>query len=181
MTIPETLEAGPITLHRWTADLAGDMYQAVLESMPELVCFMHWATRDYDLDAAQDYLRLSDSEWERAETFNFAMLTPQREVVGSCGLMSRRGPTVYEIGYWVHSAYAGRGYATAVALVLSEAGLGEPGIDRVEIHHDLDNPASGRVAAKAGFRQVGRLKVDKKAPCDSGTHLVWALTLPQRG
>ena len=88
---------------------------------------------------------------------------------------------MYEIGYWVHSAYVGRGYATAVALVLAEAGLGEPGIDRVEIHHDLDNPASGRVAAKAGFHEVRRLTVEKKALCDSGTHLVWARTLPQRG
>lgn len=181
MTIPETLEVGPITLQRWTPDLAGDLHRAVLESMPELVRFMHWATRDYGLDEAKDYLRLSSSEWAGGETFNFAMLTPQRDVVGSCGLMSRRGPTVYEIGYWVHSAYAGRGYATAVALVLAEAGLGEPGIDRVEIHHDLDNPASGRVAAKAGFREAGRLRVEKKAPCDSGTHLVWARRLPQRG
>lgn len=181
MTIPETLEAGPITLHRWTPDLAGDLHRAVLESLPELVRFMHWATGDYDLDAARGYLRLSHGEWDSGETFNFAMLTPQREVVGSCGLMSRRGPTVYEIGYWVHSAYAGRGYATAVAQVLAEAGLGEAGIDRVEIHHDLDNPASGRVAAKAGFREVGRLRVDKKALCDPGTHLVWARTPPKRG
>lgn len=181
MTIPETLDAGPVTLHRWTADLAGDLHRAVLESLDELVPFMQWATADYDRDAAADYLEQSRSEWDSGESFNFAIMTAQRDVVGSCGLMSRRGPAVFEIGYWVHSAYAGRGYATAAALALAEVALGQPGIDRAEIYHDLENPASGRVAAKAGFHEVGPIRAEKKAPCDSGTHLVWVRRLSQPG
>ena len=61
--IPETLKAGPITLHRWTPDLAGDLHRAVVGSMPELTRFMHWATEGYDLDAVLEFLRLSRSEW----------------------------------------------------------------------------------------------------------------------
>jgi len=178
MEIPETIDAGPITLQRWTVDRADDLYRAVLESMPELVSFMPWATKDYDLDAATDYLERSGREWDRGENFNFAMLTSQGDVVGACGLMSRRGPDVFEIGYWVRSAHAGIGYATAAALALAEAGLSHPGIDRVEIHHDIDNPASGRVAAKAGFDKVGPIEARKKAPGDSGTHLVWVRRRP---
>jgi len=93
--------------------------------------------------------------------------------------MSRQGPGVFEIGYWVHSARAGKGYATAAALALTEAGFALPGIDRIEIQHDVDNPASGRVAAKAGFHEQGPIEVETKAPGQSGTHLVWARRRPQ--
>jgi RimJ/RimL family protein N-acetyltransferase len=172
--IPETLDAGPISLQRWTVGRAVDLYRAASDSMPELIPFMPWATADYNLDGAVDYLQRSHSEWDSGENFNYAMLTPEGDLVGCCGLMSRQGPGCLEIGYWVHTGHAGNGYATAAVLALTEAGFGLPEIDRIEIHHDVDNPASGRVAAKAGFQEVGPVQADKKAPGDSGTHLVWA-------
>ncbi len=173
MDMPETLEAGRITLQRWTVDRADALNRAINESLPELMPFMPWATADHGLDATLSYLVHSSKEWDSGENFNYAMLTPERELVGSCGLMSRRGAGVLEIGYWVHSAHAGNGFATAAALALAEVGLARPGIDRVEIHHDVDNPASGRVAAKAGFHELGQIAEKKKAPADSGTHMVW--------
>lgn len=176
--IPQTVDAGPITLRRWTVDRADDLDAAINESLPELMAFMPWATADHDLAATTGYLVQSRGEWDSGESFNYAMLTPVGDVVGACGLMSRQGPGVLEIGYWVSTAHAGNGYATAAVLALTRVGLGQSGIDRVEIHHDLDNPASGRVAAKAGFHEVGRIEVEKKAPNDSGTHLVWVRPLP---
>jgi RimJ/RimL family protein N-acetyltransferase len=178
MEIPETLDAGPIRLQRWTVDRADHLDQAINESLTELIPFMPWATADHDLEATSGFLVRSHGEWDTGENFNYAMLTPAGEVVGGCGLMTRLGPGVFEIGYWVHSAYSGRGYATAAALALTQAGLAQPGIDRVEIRHDVDNPASGRVAAKAGFHEVCQIEAEKKAPGDSGTHLVWACGRP---
>jgi ribosomal-protein-serine acetyltransferase len=174
MEMPENINAGPIMLQRWTVDRADNLDQAIRESLPELMAFMFWATADHDFDATRGYLEGSRSEWDNGENFNYAILTREGDVVGSCGLMSRQGPGVLEIGYWVHSAHAGKGYATAAASALRETGLGWPGIDRVEIHHDVDNPASGRVAAKAGFHELGPVAAERKAPRDSGTHLVWA-------
>jgi len=178
MDMPEHLDAGPIVLLRWTVDRADDLDQAINESLPELMQFMPWANADHDFDATRGYLERSRIEWDNGENFNYAMLTPEGDIVGSCGLMSRQGPGVLEIGYWVHSAHAGQGFATAAALALTEAGLAWPGIDRVEIHHDVDNPASGRVAAKARFEEQGPIKAERKSPRDSGTHLVWVIRRP---
>lgn len=113
MEIPETLDAGPIMLQRWPVDRADHLDQAINESLPELMPFMPWATADHDFDATKDYLVQTHNEWDNGENFNYAMLTPDGDVVGSCGLMSRQGPGVLEIGYWVHSAHTGEGYATA--------------------------------------------------------------------
>jgi ribosomal-protein-serine acetyltransferase len=178
MMIPETIDAGPVTLQRCTADHASDLDQAINESLPELMPFLPWATADHGLEATTSYLVESQSNWDKGVSFNYALLTPDGEVVGSCGLLTRQGPDVFEIGYWIHSSYAGRGYATAVSLALAEIGLAQPEIDCVEIHHDVKNPASGRVAAKAGFRQVRSIEVERKAPGESGTHLVWERSRP---
>jgi ribosomal-protein-serine acetyltransferase len=173
MDMPETIDAGSITLRRWTLDRANELDQAINESLAELMPFMPWATADHDLEATKGYLERSGREWDRGENFDYAILTPGAAVVGSCGLMSRQGPGVFEIGYWVHSAHTGKRYATAAASAVAAAGLARTSIERVEIHHDAENPASGRVAAKAGFHRLGRVEAEKKAPADSGTHLVW--------
>ncbi len=178
--MPETIEAGPIRLRRLTVDCADDLNQAINESLPELMSFMPWATTDHDFAATMGYLERSNLEWDNGENFNYAMLTPEGAVVGSCSLMSRQGLGVLEIGYWVHSAHAGQGFATAATSALAGAGLARPGIGRVEIHHDVDNPASGRVAAKAGFQELGPVEARKKAPRDSGTHLVWVIRRSHR-
>jgi len=173
MSPPEAITAGPIILQRWTVERAEELDQAINGSMTELMPFMPWATADHQMEATKTYLEQSRSDWDKQESFNYAILTQQGEVAGSCGLMTRQGLGVLEIGYWVHSSHTGRGYASAAAMALAEVGLAQPGIDRVQIHHDIENPASGRVAAKAGFHQVGPTEVTKKAPGDSGTHLVW--------
>jgi RimJ/RimL family protein N-acetyltransferase len=74
-------------------------------------------------------------------------------IVGGCGLHAKEGVT--EVGYWIAPECWGRGYAT-------EALLGLISLARVAGHrsligrHAVDNPASGRVLRKVGFRPTGR-------------------------
>jgi ribosomal-protein-serine acetyltransferase len=137
---------------------------------------MPWAKDDHDLDKSREYIARSVAEWNRRESFNYAIVTAvdTREVlIGSCGLMTRMGAGVLEIGYWIHTAHAGRGHATAAARALAEAALAIPGIDRAAVKHDPANPASGRVAEKAGFRHVGEVPHEATAPGETGVHWVW--------
>ena len=83
-------------------------------------------------------------------------------IVGACGLFP--GACTPELGYWIAREWWGRGLATeAVRAVLEiAAALGHA---RLRAWHSLDNPASGRVLAKAGFRLTGG-----NAPCASQEH-----------
>lgn len=63
-----------------------------------------------------------------------------------------------EIGYGVHPAYRGRGYATEAVRRLTAWALREGGLRRVELRANLDNLASIRVAEKAGFTREGLLR-----------------------
>jgi RimJ/RimL family protein N-acetyltransferase len=85
-----------------------------------------------------------------------ALVTLPKEdgrIIGGCGLHEDEGRI--EVGYWIAPAYWGRGYATeALRGVLSLAQL--IGHRRIVSRHAMDNPASGRVLRKAGFRPTGR-------------------------
>lgn len=76
-------------------------------------------------------------------------------LIGSCGIsQSETGDA--ELGYWVAANSWGRGYATEAgrALVAAARGLGHR---RLEAGHFIDNPASGRVLEKIGFRPTGQV------------------------
>lgn len=78
-------------------------------------------------------------------------------IVGGCGLheapAAERG--LIEVGYWIAPEHWGNGYATeALGGLLSLARLA--GHCRIVGRHAADNPASGRVLRKVGFRPTGR-------------------------
>ena len=91
--------------------------------------------------------------------------------------MARIGAGGLEIGYWVHPASTGRGVATAASAALTEAAFALPGIDHVEIHHDMLNLASGGSLPSSAIRHRARTTARfELAPGDSGTTMVWRIT-----
>jgi RimJ/RimL family protein N-acetyltransferase len=93
----------------------------------------------------------------RSPTLLLTLPEENGRIVGACGLNAdpRKGGRT-EVGYWIEPGYWGRGYAT-------EALRGMLSLARVIGHrhiigrHAADNPASGRVLRKAGFRPTGRV------------------------
>ncbi|MGX5657966.1 GNAT family N-acetyltransferase, partial [Geodermatophilus nigrescens] len=80
-----------------------------------------------------------------------------------------------EVGYWTVPAARGRGLAARAVDAAVRWGFAALPVDRVELVHAVDNPASGRVAAKAGFTLEGRLRRSFRY-ADSVRHdeLLWA-------
>lgn len=76
-------------------------------------------------------------------------------LIGSCGLGINEGQV--ELGYWIARDEWGKGFATEAArAVLRLARV--LGHKRVEASNFEDNPASGRVLAKLGFRRTGEVR-----------------------
>ena len=53
--------------------------------------------------------------------------------------------------YWMHPRSRGRGLATRAALAMASSELTDGGLERLELGHRANNPASGAVARGAGF------------------------------
>lgn len=76
-------------------------------------------------------------------------------IVGGVGI-GPLGEEPHELGYWLTPDAWGRGFATEAgeAVIRMARALRVP---RLTARHAIDNPASGRVLRKLGFRPTGRL------------------------
>lgn len=74
------------------------------------------------------------------------------DLIGCIGLDATDGGV--DLGYWIARPFWGQGFATEAARgILQIARL--LGHDRVQAGHFVDNPASGKVLRKLGFRPTG--------------------------
>jgi RimJ/RimL family protein N-acetyltransferase len=81
------------------------------------------------------------------------------QIVGSIGLFHADWEVrSAEIGYGVREDERGKGYATEALSAVARWALTEAGIQRAWLTANTDNPASIRVAEKAGFRREGTLR-----------------------
>ncbi len=76
-------------------------------------------------------------------------------LIGSCGLGENDGEA--ELGYWIARPYWGLGYASEAGRAVVEIARAI-GHRKLECSHFVDNPASGSVMRKLGFRPVGRIE-----------------------
>ncbi len=83
--------------------------------------------------------------------------TPGAPVIGGCGYGPRHDGEGTELGYWIARRHSGVGYATEAARALVETAR-HMGLAGLDAGHFTDNPASGRVLAKAGFRATGTVR-----------------------
>jgi ribosomal-protein-serine acetyltransferase len=172
MELPETIEAGRLVLRRWQPAWAEAASAAVLESLPELKPFLPWANDDYDVADSVSYIERASGNWAKGTEFDYAIFTDSGALIGSIGLMTRMGPGILEIGYWLRTSHAGRGHMTAAVTALTEVARALPGIDRVVNRHDAANGASAGVATKAGFTEVARAEVTPEAPGQTGIEVI---------
>jgi len=160
-------------LRRYQRSDAPALAVAIAESQEHLRPYMPWiAGEPLSLEEREALIERWERAWAEASEYNYGMFRGAR-VVGGAGLMRRIGAGGLEIGYWVHPAFVGRGFATRAAQALTTIGLGLRGVTHIEIHHDKANIASSRVPLKLGFEMVDERHVEMAAPGHTGLNRVW--------
>ncbi|QAY78015.1 GNAT family N-acetyltransferase [Sphingosinicella sp. BN140058] len=76
------------------------------------------------------------------------------QLAGAIGF-GRRPDGEMELGYWIARPFWGLGYATEAGRAVIAMARESLRLPRVHAGHFLDNPASGRVLHKLGFRPAG--------------------------
>ncbi len=124
--------------------------------------FMEWdvvknlsrAPHPYTEEHARVFLGHQDEGRAKGSDFVFAVTRKEDgALAGMCGVHLRE--TGFEIGYWLGRPHWGRGYATEAAAEVLGFAFRNLRAARVEAGWFHDNPASGRVLAKLGFRPDG--------------------------
>ncbi|MEV7275524.1 GNAT family N-acetyltransferase [Streptomyces sp. NPDC093111] len=125
------------------------------ESLEHLRPWMPWAAEHSRAHTAE-FLAARADLWEAGEQFSY-VVAADGALVGTCGLFRHEDTPegAYEIGYWLHPAATGRGIATRAAAAMVQVGFRLAGIGELRIVHDAANHASGAVAARLGFTELG--------------------------
>ncbi|MFC8190252.1 GNAT family N-acetyltransferase [Cellulomonas sp. NPDC057328] len=107
-----------------------------------------------DDDAVAARLRSHLLRWER--TAYVLAVTADDRPVGSVALtqVERTHGTAW-VSYWTAPAARGRGLTTAAVATAARWALDVLGLERLELGHRVNNPASCRVATRAGFVAEG--------------------------
>ncbi|MCA8959990.1 MAG: GNAT family N-acetyltransferase [Planctomycetes bacterium] len=137
-------------------------------SYDHLKPFMPWAKPDQSDEEAERLVREFNARWLLARDFVIALMSPdERELWGGGGYHLREGGLELrsaEMGMWIRGDRAGRGLGTRFLGAMLRWGFSEWPWLRLSWRCDAANPASVRVAEKAGLEREGRLKSHMLAP-----------------
>lgn len=173
------ISVGSVTVRRWRVDDAVALDAMIRASVEHLRPWMPWVTHEpLPVAARAELIAGWERAWDAGDDFTCAIGDDTGGLLGGCGLHRRIAPDGLEIGYWVRSGRTGAGIATAAVLALVQAAFAVDGISHVEIHHDLANVASARVAEKAGFTRVSQQPDAPVAPAEVGIDVGWRLDRP---
>jgi ribosomal-protein-alanine N-acetyltransferase len=110
----------------------------------------------YPPGAAAEFIGRHADSWREGKGVTWAVteLTSGR-LVGAIGLRLTLAHHRGEVGYWIAVDDWGKGYATEATRRVIAFAFDALGLHRVEAHHFIENPASGRVMERCGMRAEG--------------------------
>jgi RimJ/RimL family protein N-acetyltransferase len=128
---------------------------------PEIVRWIRVPT-GYDSEDARAYLDSRDPAARAGIAAHFAIASAADATdppLGSISLLRFAWPDRRaEVGYWLGAPGRGHGHATRAVGLICQWGFRALSLERIELHAATGNPASQRVAERAGFTREAVLR-----------------------
>lgn len=138
-----------LTLRPWKESDAKCLYH--FAKNPNIGPIAGWPPHE----SVEDSLYIIKTVFSKKETY---AIVKDGIPIGCVGLLFHPdtnhwwGENSVELGYWIAEEYWGRGYATEAAKAVIERAFKEYDIKEIYASYRQDNPKSGRVLEKLGFR-----------------------------
>lgn len=139
------------------------MHDALKQSIRDLKKWMPWAQELASLEDTRYFLRQAENVWdkrfeENEERSLIILDLENKRYIGSTGIkpLNLMVPS-FEVGYWVHVNFAGKGLITEAVTGLTHYIFSELRSNRVEIHCEDKNIKSWKVAERLNFSHEGTL------------------------
>jgi ribosomal-protein-serine acetyltransferase len=159
--VPAELTTERLLIRPPRAGDGAEVNAAIVESAAELQPWMPWANPVPTVEQSEAWCRKSCGEFILRKTLMYQMYLRDGGFVGGCGIHDVRWEVRrFEIGYWVRTPLAGRGYVTEAVARLTRLLFEELGAQRVEIRCDERNLRSARIPERLGYRLEGTLRHD---------------------
>jgi RimJ/RimL family protein N-acetyltransferase len=180
LTITSAIATERLLLRPFTADDLDDLY--AIQSRPEVVRYLYWDVRSREevravLQRKAEQTHLS----EEGDALSLAIVLPGAEgtrngVIGEVSLWChskehRQG----EIGFVLHPAFHGHGFAAEAARTVLNCAFGKAGLHRVHGRADARNAASAGLMRRLGMRQEAHFIHNEVFKGEWGDEVVFAI------
>lgn len=141
-----------VILRRYTLDDIDALWSAADAERARIGAWMPWVEETTSIDDQRGWLEkvLADRG-----TLEGVGMFDGETFVGGVGLSWDPFRIAGEIGYWIRSAYEGRGLVTRAAGAFTRIAFEHVGLNRVVIRAAVDNVRSRSVAERLGYSQEG--------------------------
>ena len=130
-------------------------------SLAELKPWLPWAKEEDTERDCEMWARRVAAEFLLRQQFHYAIFDHAGQHVGNIGAMSPNWKVQStEIGYWLRTDRCGNGLMTEAVVGLGGMLADVLKMQRIIIRCDNRNPASGRVAERAGYQLEGVARSD---------------------
>ena len=167
--LPSSITTERLVLRTPQAGDGARLLPALLESLPQLRRFLAslpWVAGEQTPESAERWCRNAQANFLARKDIPFLIFERESgELLGACGLHRTEWETPKtEVGYWIRSSRAGKGYVTEAVNGLCGYAFAQLMAVRVELVVDEDNGPSRRVAERCGFALEGTLRSERRAP-----------------
>jgi RimJ/RimL family protein N-acetyltransferase len=165
------LSDGEVTIRSWREDDLDDLVAAINDQ--EIARWMPMIPHPYSEADGRAYLARAP----RREGAFAVVAADDGRLLGGITVNAQNWGRA-EIGYWVRADARGRGVASGALLLASRWALERH--RRLQLHADVENVASQRVAEKVGFRREGVLRSWIEQNGTPRDHVLYALLRDDR-
>jgi RimJ/RimL family protein N-acetyltransferase len=165
LDFPDSFDTARLTIRAPRRGDGAQVADAVCESIAALRPWMPWAKELPTHEESEARIRRAIAAWQTREDLPLHIYLKNSDTfVGGSGLHRfdwdvRR----FEIGYWVRTRFAGKGYITEAVDGITQFAFQHLKAKRVEIRCDAENARSAAVAKRCGFLLEGTLRNDDLA------------------
>ena len=149
-----------ISIRKFKADDAPELYAAVRESIAHLSPWLFWCTPAYSIADAEFWVTTAEPEWNAGNDFRFVIECKQTgKLLGSVAINQViQQHKIGNLGYWIRQSALNQGVCTTAASMAIEYGFNQLQLQRIEIYVLEDNASSNAVAEKLGSTYEGILR-----------------------
>jgi ribosomal-protein-alanine N-acetyltransferase len=153
----KNIETPRLQLRRLERRDAQDIY--AYSKDPDVARYVLWQAQS-SVSEAREYIRYMLGRYRRDEPSSWGIIDKMDgHLIGTIGYMNYDMENgVVEIGYSLAKWKWNQGYMTEALEKVIEYTFETMDVNRIEAMHEPENPASGRVMEKCGFKKEGLLR-----------------------
>lgn len=154
----QNIETERLLLRRFKVEDAEEMFENWAKD-PGNIKFLSWNAHK-DTNETRSIIKMWNEEYKDNKTYNWCITIKEtKEIIGSIGTVEFfEDIECAEIGYVISKKHWNKGIMTEALRGVIKYLFLKVGVNRIQLKHDLDNLASGKVMIKNGLKREGVLR-----------------------